>query len=65
MHIEEGPIFASKMKKLKQIKNKKPKVDVLKPVAKEDKKLFNEYFDKKEKFSKNFLTGIYNWKYFE
>ncbi|OIT38612.1 hypothetical protein A4A49_07254 [Nicotiana attenuata] len=35
--------------------------DVLKPVSEEDKKLLCEWFDKKEKFLKNFLTGSYGW----
>nr|XP_033510447.1 uncharacterized protein LOC104088623 [Nicotiana tomentosiformis] len=63
--LRNAPISASKMKKLKYSKKKKPKVDILKPVSEEDKKILCEWFDKKEKFLKNLLTGSYGWRCFE
>ncbi|OIT37666.1 hypothetical protein A4A49_02259 [Nicotiana attenuata] len=59
--LRNAPISASNMRKLKQSKKKKPRVDVLKSVLEEDKKLFCEWYGKKEKFPKNFLTGSYGW----
>lgn len=57
--LRKFPIFASKMKKLKQIKKKILKVDVLKLVMEKDEKLFNEWFDMKQNSPKNVLIGSF------
>ncbi|OIT40719.1 hypothetical protein A4A49_08654 [Nicotiana attenuata] len=50
--LSNAPISVSKMRKLKHIQKKKPKVDVLKPVLEEDKKLFVNGLTRRKSFPK-------------